>query len=78
MLDSFRRNFYKIFKVVLGQFIKFSNKLFYDTLCAQCRNPANALSGNLGSAQGITCSDLYLKDCLCLLYGEKKVQCPSW
>lgn len=73
MLDSFRRIFYKIFKLVLGQFIKFFNKSFYDTLCAQCRNPANALSGNLGSDQGIMCYDLYLKDCLCVLYGEKKV-----
>lgn len=40
-------------------------------LCAQCRNPANALSGYLWSDQGIKGSHPYLKDCLCILYGKK-------
>jgi len=67
MLDIFKRKFYKIFKSILGKSIKFSSKLFYDTHCAQCRNIANALNGNLGSDQGIIGSDPYLKDCLCVL-----------
>lgn len=40
-------------------------------ICAQWRNSANPLSGNLGSDQGIICSDTYFKDCLCILYGIK-------
>ena len=71
MLDSFRRKFCKIFKSILGKSIKLSNELFYDVLCARCRNPANALSGNLGSDQGIIGSNPYYKYCLCVLYGEK-------